>query len=173
MLDNRERSHSHPLYFWLYPVHSTNEIHKYSRINGQAPTVKQGVRSSISRLHSKMAINSMFWQLYRTFEIYVRRSQKSPLLCSRCIEGVSLTWEQPELQAKILKPQGLKDKKSQNCVKAAISFLCTTCKRQLLFALLQLITFVCTTAIDNILNTTPVVNFCMPYCNGFMEKQLL
>ena len=55
--------------------------------------------------------------------------------------------------------------KSQNCVKAAIAFVCTTCKRQLLFALLQLITFVCTTAIDNILSTTPIVNFCMPYCN--------
>ena len=43
--------------------------------------------------------------------------------------------------------------------------MCTTCKRQLLFALLQLITFVCTTAIDNILSTTPIVNFYMPYCN--------
>ena len=30
-------------------------------------------------------------------------------------------------------------KKSQNCGKAAIAFVCTTCKRQLLFALLQLI----------------------------------
>ena len=30
---------------------------------------------------------------------------------------------------------------------------------------LQKITFVCTTAIDNILSTTPIVNFCMPYCN--------
>ena len=56
-------------------------------------------------------------------------------------------------------------KKSQNCVKAAIAFVCTTCKRQLLFALLQLITFVCTTAIENILSTTPIVNFCIPYCN--------
>ena len=56
-------------------------------------------------------------------------------------------------------------KKSQNCVKAAIAFVCTTCKRQLLFALLQQITFVCTTAIENILSTTPIVNFCMPYCN--------
>ena len=56
-------------------------------------------------------------------------------------------------------------KKSQNCVKAAIAFVCTTYERQLLFALLQLITFVCTTAIDNILSTTPIVNFCMPYCN--------
>ena len=56
-------------------------------------------------------------------------------------------------------------KKSQNCVKAAIAFVCTTYEKQLLFALLQLITFVCTTAIDNILSTTPIVNFCMPYCN--------
>ena len=39
--------------------------------------------------------------------------------------------------------------KSQNCVKAAIAFVCTTCKRQLLFALLQKITFVCTIATDN------------------------
>ena len=36
---------------------------------------------------------------------------------------------------------------------------------QLLSALLKLITFVCTTAIDNILRTTPIVNFCIPYCN--------
>ena len=56
-------------------------------------------------------------------------------------------------------------KKSQNCVKAAIAFVCPTCKRQLFFALLQLITFVCTTAIENILSTTPKVNFCKPYCN--------
>ena len=56
-------------------------------------------------------------------------------------------------------------KKSQNCVKAAIALVCTTCKRQLLFALLQLMTFVCTTAIENILNTTSIVNFCMHYCN--------
>ena len=59
----------------------------------------------------------------------------------------------------------MKWEKSQNCVKAAIAFVCTTCKRQLLFALLQLVTFVCTTAIDNILSTTPIVNFCMPYYN--------
>ena len=58
-----------------------------------------------------------------------------------------------------------KDEKSQNCVKAAIAFLCTTCKRQHLFALMQLITFVCTTAIENILSTTPIVDFCMDYGN--------
>ena len=58
-----------------------------------------------------------------------------------------------------------KIKKSQNCVKAAIAFMCTTCRRQLLFALLQLITFVSTAAIENILNTTPIVNFSMYYCN--------
>ena len=58
-----------------------------------------------------------------------------------------------------------KDEKSQNCVKAAIAFVCTTCKIQLLFALLQLITFVCTTAIENIFSTTPIVKFCMHYCN--------
>ena len=52
----------------------------------------------------------------------------------------------------------------KNC-NIAIAFVCTTGKRQLLFALLQLITFVCTTAIENILSTTPMVNFCMPYCN--------
>ena len=48
------------------------------------------------------------------------------------------------------------DEKSQNCVKAAIAIVCTTCKRQLLFALLQKITFVCTIAKDN---------FCLHYCN--------
>ena len=43
----------------------------------------------------------------------------------------------------------LLEKKSQNCVKAAIAFVCTTCKTQLSFALLQLITFVCNTTIYN------------------------
>ena len=38
-------------------------------------------------------------------------------------------------------------KKSQNCVKAAIAFVCTICKRR---------TFVCTFAIDN---------FCLHFCN--------
>ena len=52
-------------------------------------------------------------------------------------------------------------KKSQNCVKAAIAFVCTTCKRQLLFALLQLITFACPSAIENILCNNVIVNFCM------------
>ena len=33
--------------------------------------------------------------------------------------------------------------KSQNCVKAAIAFVCNNCKWQLLYALLQLTTFVC------------------------------
>ena len=51
--------------------------------------------------------------------------------------------------------------KLQNCVKAAIALVCPTCKRQLLFALLQWITFVCTSAIENILCTTIIVNFCM------------
>ena len=55
-------------------------------------------------------------------------------------------------------------KELQNCVKAMIAFVCTTCNRQLLLALLQLITFVCTTAIDNFLCTTAIVNFCMHYC---------
>ena len=66
-------------------------------------------------------------------------------------------------------------KKSQNFVKAAVAFLCTTCKRQLLFALLQLITFVCTTAIENISTTTPMVNFLCNIAIGkvFMEQQLL
>ena len=54
-------------------------------------------------------------------------------------------------------------KKSQYYVKAAIAFVCTTCKRPFSFALLQLITFVCTTAIENISSTTPIVNFCMYY----------
>ena len=49
-----------------------------------------------------------------------------------------------------------KREKSQNCFKAAIAFVCTTCKRQLLFALLQKITFVCTIAKDN---------FCLHFCN--------
>ena len=26
-------------------------------------------------------------------------------------------------------------------------------------------TFVCTTVIEKLLSTTPIVNFCMPYCN--------
>ena len=66
-------------------------------------------------------------------------------------------------------------KKSQNCVKAAIAFVCTTCKRQLLFALLQLISFVCTTAMENILSTTLICNFCIciTIFNIFMEQQLL
>ena len=42
------------------------------------------------------------------------------------------------------------DEKSQNCVKAVIAFVCTNCKRQLLFALLQQITNVCTSAIESI-----------------------
>ena len=46
------------------------------------------------------------------------------------------------------KPNWFSDYESQNCVKAAIAFVCTTttCNRQLLFALLQLITFLCTIA---------------------------
>ena len=52
------------------------------------------------------------------------------------------------------------NEKSQNCVKAAIAFVCTTYKK-LLYARLQLITFVCTSAIENILCTTVIVNFCM------------
>ena len=55
----------------------------------------------------------------------------------------------------------LQVKKSQNCVKAAIAFVCTTSKRQLLFALLQWITFVCTSAIENILCTAVIIKFCM------------
>ena len=40
---------------------------------------------------------------------------------------------------------------------------------------LQETTFVCTTAIESTLRTTPTVNFCMPYCNcqHFWEKQHL
>ena len=52
-------------------------------------------------------------------------------------------------------------KKSQNYVKAAIAFVCTTCERQLLFALFQLITFVCTFATKNILCTIVIIYFCM------------
>ena len=44
---------------------------------------------------------------------------------------------------------------------AAIAFVCTICKRQLLFVPLQLITFVCTSAIENILRATVIVNFFM------------
>ena len=55
----------------------------------------------------------------------------------------------------------VKRKKSQNCVKAAIAFVCTTSKEQLLFALLQLISFVCTFAIENVIYSTVTVNFCM------------
>ena len=57
----------------------------------------------------------------------------------------------------------LDQKKSQNCVKAEIAFMCTPCKRQLLFALLQLITFVSTTVINNFLCTATIINFCMHY----------
>ena len=35
----------------------------------------------------------------------------------------------------------------------------------LLYALMQLIYFVCTTAIDNFLCTAAIVNFCLHYCN--------
>ena len=58
-----------------------------------------------------------------------------------------------------LLPVLIRYQKSQNCVKAAIAFVCTTCKRQLLFALLQSITFVFTSAIENILCTTAIANF--------------
>ena len=67
------------------------------------------------------------------------------------------------------------DKKSQNYIKTAIAFVCTTFKRQLLFALLQLITFVCTTTIENILtlllSLTFVCVIAIPY--GFIEQELL
>ena len=36
--------------------------------------------------------------------------------------------------------------------------------------------FLCTTTIENILTTTPIINFCMPIIaipNGFIEQQLL
>ena len=92
-------------------------------------------------------------------------------------------------------PALISNKKSQNYVKAAIAFVCTSCKRQLLFAILQLITFVCTTAFDNffmyrncplfvhylncqclywILQLRSIVwvvvikNFCMHYCNFWL-----
>ena len=39
--------------------------------------------------------------------------------------------------------------KSQTCVEAAIAFVCISCNWQLLFAQLQLTTFVWTTAFDN------------------------
>ena len=55
-------------------------------------------------------------------------------------------------------------KKSQNCVEAAIAFVCTSCKGQLLFAILQLITFVCITAFDNFFRTT-IVHFFVQYFN--------
>ena len=53
----------------------------------------------------------------------------------------------------------------QNCIKAAIALVCTTYKRQLLFALLQLIAFVCTTVIENILSPTPIFTFWMSCWN--------
>ena len=58
---------------------------------------------------------------------------------SKCLLKKQMKWSE----------WSLLNKKSQNCVKAAIAFVCTTCKRQLLFALLQKITFVCTIATDN------------------------
>ena len=50
--------------------------------------------------------------------------------------------------------------------------MCTTCKR-LFFPLLQLITFVCTTAIENILSTTPIVNFWKDYCNHCKKHHII
>ena len=50
--------------------------------------------------------------------------------------------------------------KSQNCIEAAIAFVCTSCKRKLLFAILQLLTFVCITAFENFFRTTIVHFFC-------------
>ena len=68
--------------------------------------------------------------------------------------------ESEEIHKQVLLKQSINNK-SQNCVKAAIAFVCTTCKRQLLFEQLQLIAFVCTSANENILCTTVIVNFCM------------
>ena len=42
-------------------------------------------------------------------------------------------------------------KKSQNCVKAAIAFVCTTCKIQLLFAIVQTKVIFCNSAIKSCL----------------------
>ena len=53
-------------------------------------------------------------------------------------------------------------KKSQNCVKAEIAFVCTTSMRKLLFALLQLIAFVCTSAIKNIFGSRGVGEVSIP-----------
>ena len=58
---------------------------------------------------------------------------------------------------------GLTGAEFGNLRRSVEAFVCTTCKRQLLLALLQLIVFVCTTAIDNFLCTTTIVNFCMHY----------
>ena len=63
-----------------------------------------------------------------------------------------LSWVEVELRANLgFHSVWIMVQKSQNCVKAAIAFVFTTCNRQLLLTLLQLITFVCTTAIHNLL----------------------
>ena len=49
---------------------------------------------------------------------------------------------------------------TQNCVEPAIAFVWINCEKQLLCALLRLITFICTTFACYI----TVVNFCMHYC---------
>ena len=56
-------------------------------------------------------------------------------------------------------PHQQRTKKSQKCVKAAIAFVWTTYKKQLLFAQLQLTTFDCTSAIENILCSNVTVIF--------------
>ena len=60
-------------------------------------------------------------------------------------------------------------KKSQNCVEAAIAFVFTSCKRQLLFAILQLITFVCITAFDNFYNQQIITIFAFKCTMGIVN----
>ena len=63
------------------------------------------------------------------------------------------------------------EEKSQNCVKAAIAFVCTNCKRQLLFALMQVELFFALLQFQNNVLTNAIVNFHSHYFNyqRFME----
>ena len=81
--------------------------------------------------------------------IFISESWKSLIVLSYCISIYFLK----DLRIRTIKKQ------SQNCVKAEITCVCTTCKSQLLSALSQLIAFGCNTAIYNFLCTASNANF--------------
>ena len=103
MLDNGERSQGHPLYYGciLYIQQM-----RYLSILGSMDRHRRWSKAQQNGNYFNVLVTlSNIWNYCQAdLEVAI-------LLCSRCIEGVSLTWEQPELQAKILEPQGLKDKK--------------------------------------------------------------